>query len=57
MNIILIKSINDAEVNLRYISTLTPWVAKIKSENLIENAQYLFTGLFHTVLLIWQHSK
>ena len=49
-------SINDAEINLRYISTLTSWISKIKSPNLLENAQYLFTGLFHTVLLIWQHS-
>jgi len=50
-------SINDAEVNLKYISTLNPWISKIKSSNLLENAQYLFTGLFHTVLLIWKHSK
>lgn len=50
-------SINDAEINLRYISTLSPWINRIKSPNLLENAQYLFTGLFHTVLLIWQHSK
>ena len=25
--------------------------------NLAEDAQYLFSGLFHTLLLIWQHSK
>lgn len=50
-------SINGAEINLRYISTLTSWIHRIKSPNLLENAQYLFNGLFHTVLLIWQHSK
>ncbi len=50
-------SINGAEINLRYISTLTSWIHRIKLKNLLENAQYLFNGLFHTVLLIWQHSK
>ncbi len=51
------QSIEGAEINLRFISTLTPWVHKIKTANLVEDAQYLFTGLFHTLLLIWQHSK
>jgi hypothetical protein len=50
------KVIKASEVNLRFISTLTPWVSKIKSENLLENAQYCFTGLFHTLLLIWKNS-
>ena len=51
------KAIKGAEINLRYISTLTPWVHKLKTKNLAEDAQYLFSGLFHTLLLIWQHSK
>ena len=50
-------AIKSAEINLRYISTLTPWVHKIKVANLVNESQYLFTGLFHTLLLIWQHSK
>lgn len=56
-HITFFKSIISAETNLRYVSTLTPWIHKIKSSNLSENAQYLFTGLMHTILLIWKNSK
>ncbi len=51
------KAIKGAEINLRYISTLTPWVHRLRTKNLAEDAQYIFSGLFHTLLLIWQHSK
>lgn len=51
------QAIKGAEINLRFISTLTPWVHKLRIKNLVDEAQYLFTGLFHTLLLIWQHSK
>ena len=54
---IIFKSIRAAETNLRYISTLTPWVHKIKSQSLADNTQYLFSGLLHTILLIWKDSK
>jgi hypothetical protein len=47
---------DSAAINLRFISTLTPWLNRMKCNNLVEDAQYIFTGLFHTLLLIWKHS-
>jgi hypothetical protein len=51
------KAVESAEINLRFISTLTPWIYRVKSFKQIDETQYLFSGLLQTVLLIWQHSK
>ncbi|CAF1319792.1 unnamed protein product [Didymodactylos carnosus] len=50
------RAVSHAERNLRFASTLTPWIYQINSTNSVEEIVKILPCFMHTVFLIWRHS-
>lgn len=50
------RAVTNAEKNLSFVSTLSPWIFQINNNDHLNEILSYLPSLMHTLFLIWQHS-